>query len=313
MIAVGTYAEAPVALAGFPGDVLATKPYRPAIHAALPLLGNGALGAHHHARSRPGRPGDPCRPAAGRRRGALVDEPPWHPCRLDAADARCPRAVRVARPQPAPPPRVGTRPRGAPVGRPVRCLRVAAVARHAGRTDRASRRIPRPRFRVRVGTQLWLGDPKAFVVRGHVLDVRHVSTGDRAGYRVKRSGPGGSSSSPAGPPTGSPWRRRAGPTRCGTGRSPWPRARWRPPDGSGRRSRWAATRHGSSSPPTCTSAWSRCPREAHHQRSVTRSTYGSATPRCGPTRSSSNNDETTVGHGPVSSRASRAAARPVLG
>jgi hypothetical protein len=41
-------------------------------------------------------------------------------------------------------------------------------------------------FRVRVGTQLWLGDPKACVVRGHVLDVRHVSTGDRAGYRAKR-------------------------------------------------------------------------------------------------------------------------------
>ena len=43
MIAVGTYAEAPVALAGFPGDVLVMEPYRPVIHAALPLLGDGAL------------------------------------------------------------------------------------------------------------------------------------------------------------------------------------------------------------------------------------------------------------------------------
>ena len=41
-------------------------------------------------------------------------------------------------------------------------------------------------FRVRVGTQLWVGDPHSYAVRGHVLDVRHVSTGDRAGYRQKR-------------------------------------------------------------------------------------------------------------------------------
>src|SRR4029453_13447976 len=31
MIAVGTYAEAPLALAGFPGDVLVMEPYRPVI------------------------------------------------------------------------------------------------------------------------------------------------------------------------------------------------------------------------------------------------------------------------------------------
>ena len=42
MIAVGTYAEAPVALAAFPGDVLVMEPYRPVIH-ALPHLGDGAL------------------------------------------------------------------------------------------------------------------------------------------------------------------------------------------------------------------------------------------------------------------------------
>ena len=43
MIAVGTYAEAPLALAAFPGDVLVMEPYRPVIHDALPHLGDGAL------------------------------------------------------------------------------------------------------------------------------------------------------------------------------------------------------------------------------------------------------------------------------
>ncbi|MGI8717007.1 MAG: alanine racemase, partial [Lapillicoccus sp.] len=43
MVAVGTYAEAPVALAGFPGDVLVLEPYRGAVHGAG--AGGGGGGA----------------------------------------------------------------------------------------------------------------------------------------------------------------------------------------------------------------------------------------------------------------------------
>jgi hypothetical protein len=45
---------------------------------------------------------------------------------------------------------------------------------------------PHKQFRPRVGTALWLGDPGALSVRAHVLDVRPVADGDRAGYRGRR-------------------------------------------------------------------------------------------------------------------------------
>jgi hypothetical protein len=59
---------------------------------------------------------------------------------------------------------------------------------HVSPTEQGELRAAYPdrSFRVRMGTQLWLGDPRACRVTGHVLDVRHVSTGDRAGYRGKR-------------------------------------------------------------------------------------------------------------------------------
>ena len=45
---------------------------------------------------------------------------------------------------------------------------------------------PHTSFRPRVGTALWLGDEGALSVRAHVLDVRPVADGDRAGYRQRR-------------------------------------------------------------------------------------------------------------------------------
>ena len=40
MVAIGTYAELPSALAAFGGDVLVMEPYRAAVHADLPDLAN---------------------------------------------------------------------------------------------------------------------------------------------------------------------------------------------------------------------------------------------------------------------------------
>lgn len=47
--------------------------------------------------------------------------------------------------------------------------------------------FPRTRFRPRIGTQLWLGDPTAVEARATVLDTFPVQRGDRIGYRQTRS------------------------------------------------------------------------------------------------------------------------------
>jgi hypothetical protein len=47
--------------------------------------------------------------------------------------------------------------------------------------------FPQTRFRPRIGTQLWLGDPAAVEARATVLDTFPVQRGDRIGYRQTRS------------------------------------------------------------------------------------------------------------------------------
>ncbi len=60
---------------------------------------------------------------------------------------------------------------------------------HLGRAeiDGLTRAFPRTRFRPRIGTQLWLGDPTAVEARATVLDAFAVERGDRIGYRQARS------------------------------------------------------------------------------------------------------------------------------
>ena len=186
MIAVGTYAEAPVALAGFPGDVLVMEPYRPVIHAALSHLRDGAL-VHtithgpdlEDLASRVGRPRVVVEGLSSMNRHGIPAD--WMqqtldtlaPCELLALSLHLPLGSghvpevrswvdRFAVPE----------------------WQLSHLTPAEQNELRAA--YPDHAFRVRVGTQLWLGDPKACVVRGHVLDVRHVSTGDRAGYRAKR-------------------------------------------------------------------------------------------------------------------------------
>jgi hypothetical protein len=186
MIAVGTYAEAPVALAAFPGDVLVMEPYRPVIHDALPHLGNGAL-VHtitngpdlDDLAGRVGRARVVVEGLSSMNRHGIPAE--WMQPALDAL-APCDLL-------------------GLSLHLPLGSGHVAEVRRwvdqfavrewqlsHVTPAEQAELRAAYPdhTFRVRMGTQLWLGDSQACRVTGHVLDVRHVSTGDRAGYRGKR-------------------------------------------------------------------------------------------------------------------------------
>ena len=60
---------------------------------------------------------------------------------------------------------------------------------HLSRTEIAGleRACPGTRFRPRIGTQLWLGEPTAVEARATVLDTFPVQRGDRIGYRQARS------------------------------------------------------------------------------------------------------------------------------
>jgi hypothetical protein len=52
--------------------------------------------------------------------------------------------------------------------------------------DRLRRQFPERRFRPRVGTALWLGDPAALKVRSTVIDVHRLPRGTKVGYRQHR-------------------------------------------------------------------------------------------------------------------------------
>ena len=52
---------------------------------------------------------------------------------------------------------------------------------------RLKQQFPQTRFRPRIGTRLWLGDPQATEYRGAVLDVVRVAKGDRFGYRQQKA------------------------------------------------------------------------------------------------------------------------------
>ncbi len=201
-IAVGTYAEAPVALEVFPGDVLVMEPYRPAIHGSLAHLSHPSLvhtvtyGADvADLVGRVGRPrvvveglssmnrhGVPA-PYLGETLASLGDAElvafglhlplgtghleeirRW----VDLVDSLGDGSVRSA-----------ARVRRWQVSHVTPAELASLTAAYPGRS-----------FEARVGTELWMGDPDALVVRAHVLDVRAVARGDRAGYRQRRLGAG---------------------------------------------------------------------------------------------------------------------------
>ncbi len=193
-IAVGTYAEARLALSAYPGDVLVLEPYRAVLHADLPHLGDHAL-IHNvvtaaDATDLGRRVADRGRPrvlveglASMNRFGMPFDG-------MGALLAQCSSEAGAA-----------VDLVGASLHLPLGAGHLVEVTRwvdafdvsrwylsHTTPGELASlkTRSPAIDFRPRIGTSLWLGDLGALSVRGHVLDARTVAGGDRAGYRQRK-------------------------------------------------------------------------------------------------------------------------------
>jgi len=181
MIAVGTHTEAPRALAGFPGDVLVMEPYRPVLHQDLAGLDAPAL-VHTVASpddlvdlvGRVERPRVVLEGLTSMNRHGMPREQ-LHACLADLDGVRADL--------------VGVTFQLAEVETWLREFDVTTwFVSHVGPAELASLRQRHPEriIRPRIGTSLWLGEPAALSVRAHVLDVREVSSGDRAGYRQRR-------------------------------------------------------------------------------------------------------------------------------
>ncbi len=206
MVAVGTYAELPSALAAFGGDVLVMEPFRAAIHSGLPDLAHRRL-VHTVTKRADLEACAPCSPDARVVVEGLTSMNRFGAPAADvgelAADGG--RRGRDAAPAARHRPRGGDRrlhrrrPRGAAL---VRLPRVGGRARDARERHTRLELLPR------IGTDLWYADPGSYAVRAHVLDVRPVAKGTRVGYRQRPLPPGTSSSSAAARRTASPWRAR---------------------------------------------------------------------------------------------------------
>jgi hypothetical protein len=188
LIAVGTYTEVPEALAAFAGDVLVMEPYRTAIHAGLPDLAHTRV--VHTVTSYADLADLRDRQPKARvliegltsmnRFGAPIAEVATL---ADEADAE---GVALHLP-------LGS-------GHVEEISRFVEAAPEVGRwfvshvthdeLERLHERFPQREFRARIGTELWLADRGAYEVRAHVLAVRRVAKGERAGYR-QRSLPDG--------------------------------------------------------------------------------------------------------------------------
>ena len=189
-LAVGTYAEAPVALAGFPGDVLVMEPYRPVVHGGLDHLGAGQL--VHTITHGPDL--DDLVNRVGRSRVVVeglssmnrhgVPRPWLRPTLDELGDAQELVALSLHLPLGSghvDEVRSWVEEFGLPQGRQWQLSHLSAAEQTALETA-----YPDRRFRCRIGTHLWLGDPGALRISGHVMDVRRVPTGYHAGYRQRR-------------------------------------------------------------------------------------------------------------------------------
>jgi hypothetical protein len=186
LIAVGTYAEAPLALARFGAQVLVMEPYRPMIHGSLDHLGDPGLvhtitygGDLADLAGRVGRPAVVVEGLSSMNRHGVPLE--WMAPTLDDLPPGDLVALSLHLPL------------GSGHVDEVRSWVDTFDVRHwqlshVTPAEQAALReaYPDHTFRSRIGTDLWLGDPGAVEVRGHVLDVRHVSSGDQAGYRRRR-------------------------------------------------------------------------------------------------------------------------------
>ena len=183
-IAVGTYVEAPEALAGFTGDVLVMEPYRPRIHSSLPDLRNRRL-LHTVTSTTDLESLREVEPAARvvvegltsmNRFGAPVNAVG------ELAEAAAAEAVTLHLPL-----GTGHLDEIATFVDAVPTVQSWFVS-HVSPDELATlhSRYPDHDFRPRIGTDLWLAEPTSYEVRAHVLDVRATVKGDRAGYRQRR-------------------------------------------------------------------------------------------------------------------------------
>ena len=183
MVAVGTYAEVPSALAEFAGDVLVMEPYRAAIHTGQPQVADRRLintvTTHADVSS--------LRGVVGGARVVVEGLTSMNRFGAPAADvaelAGSADAVGVTLHLP-----LGTGHVEEITGF------IAAVpgvltwfVSHVSAAELATlaKRFPEHEFRPRIGTDLWYADKGSYEVRAHVLDVRPVSKGTRVGYRQR--------------------------------------------------------------------------------------------------------------------------------
>lgn len=183
MIAVGTYAELPGALAAFGHDILVLEPFRAGIHRGLPDLHNHRV---VHTVTSP-EEFAALRDLDGRAR--VIVEGLTSMNRFGMPLRSLPEFLAFARGE------------GATLHLPLGTGNLAEITRfvHAAPDNRTwflshvspaeltelARRFPGRDFRPRIGTALWLADPAAYEMRAHVLDVRRVDKGETAGYRQR--------------------------------------------------------------------------------------------------------------------------------
>ena len=188
MIAIGTYDELPEALASFGRDVLVMEPYRAAIHAGLPDLANAR--AVHTVTTMP----DLADLRSAHPGARVVVEGLTSMNRFGAPAVDMAALVGAADAV------------GATLHLPLGTGHVEEISRFVaavpgeltwyvshvspGELAELGRRHPDVQFRPRIGTDLWYADKAAYEVRAHVLDVRPVARGSRAGYRQRPVGPG---------------------------------------------------------------------------------------------------------------------------
>jgi hypothetical protein len=183
MIAVGTYAELPPALAAFGGEVLVMEPYRAVIHADLPDLANQRV--VHTVTTAADLTGlRAVNPSATVVVEGLTSMNRFGTPAPDvAALAGAADAVGVTLHLPLGNGHVEEISRFIAAVPGVRTWFVSHVS--ASELATLTARFPEHEFRPRIGTDLWYADKGSYEVRAHVLDVRPVPKATRVGYRQR--------------------------------------------------------------------------------------------------------------------------------
>jgi hypothetical protein len=188
LIAVGTYAEVPSALAAFGGEVLVMEPFRSMIHADLPDLANQRV-VHTVTTTADLAALRSLNASATVVVEGLTSMNRYGTPAIDvAALAGAADAVGVTLHLPLGTGHVEEISTFIAAVPGVRTWFVSHVS--AAELETLAARYPEHEFRPRIGTDLWYADKGSYEVRAHVLDVRPVSRGVRVGYRQRAVGAG---------------------------------------------------------------------------------------------------------------------------